>query len=78
MNERDVIDLILVAIVAVVLYIDTFGITGPLNALRRMISLLSRIDVRVYLVVFGLFGVLFLVYLTIYLPKQDANRPIQR
>jgi hypothetical protein len=78
MNERDVLDLILVAIVAVVTYIETFGLTGPLSALQQIIAVLASLDIKVYLVLGGLFGVFFLAYLTIYLPKQEAKRSMQR
>lgn len=77
MQERDVLDLLLVAVLSVVTYVETFGIADPVATLDEIVGVLASIDVTVYVVLGGLLGIFFLAYLTIYLPKQNAARSIR-
>lgn len=74
MRERDVVDLILVAVLAAVTYVEAFGLADPLAVARTVAEILRSLDVRVYLVLGGIFGIAFVGYLTVYLPRKDAAR----
>lgn len=74
MQERDVLDLLLVVVLAVAAYVESFGLASPIATLGEMVDILTSFGVGVYLVFAGIFGIIFLGYLTVYLPKKDAAR----
>lgn len=74
MEERDVLDALLVLLVAILTYFETFGFVDPRAIAEELIAIATSIDVRVYLVIAGIFGTAFVGYLTIYAPKKDASR----
>jgi len=74
MQERDVLDLLFVAVLAVLAYVESFGLADPIATVDELVAVLATIDVKVYLVIGGFMGILFLGYLTIYLPKKNAAR----
>ena len=78
MQERDVLDLVLVAVLAVLVYVETYGLADPIATGDEILATATGLDVRVYLVLAGLLGMLFVGYLTFYLPKKDANRSVRR
>jgi hypothetical protein len=77
MQERDVLDLLLVAVLAVVTYAQAFGFGEPIAGLRELAAMLAGVDTGVYLVLGGVFGLVFLGYLAIYLPRRDAGRSVR-
>lgn len=77
MQERDVLDLLLVAVLAIVTYVEWFGLTEPMATADDIIATLAAIDITVYLVFAGVFGILFVGYITVYLPRKDAERSIR-
>ena len=77
MQERDVLDLLLVAIVGALAYVETFGLADPAATVDEIVAVLLTIDVRVYLVVGGVFGIAFVGYITVYLPRKDAARSVR-
>lgn len=78
MQERDVIDLLLVVVLAVLTYVESFGLADPVATLDEILAIFATVDIGVYLVVGGVFGIAFLGYLTVYLPKKDASRSVRR
>lgn len=77
MRKRDVLDLLLVAILAILAYVESFGLSDPIATIDDIIALFIAVDVEIYLVLGGVFGIVFLGYLTVYLPKKEANRSIR-
>lgn len=73
MRERTLVDLLLVVVVAVLAYVETFGWSDPAAGLAAILGLFSELDLGVYLVVAGVIGILFVGYVAIYLPKQLAS-----
>ena len=78
MQERDVIDLFLVGLLAILTYVESFGLADPVATVDEILALLAAVDVQVYLVLGGVFGVAFVGYLTVYLPKKETSRSIRR
>lgn len=77
MQERDVLDLILIGLLAVASYVETFGLADPVATFDEILAVLATLDIRIYLVLGGICGIMFVGYLTIYLPKKDAGRSIR-
>lgn len=78
MDTRDLFDLVLVGLAGLLAYTETFGFADPRATLAELVAILAGLDVRVYLVLGGLFGIVFVVYLAVYLPRREArtvNRP---
>ena len=44
-----------------------------MSRIRVILSVLRTLDIRVYLVLSGLFGIIFVGYLVVYLPRRDAR-----
>jgi len=53
MQERDVLDLFLVAVLAVLTYVEAFGLADPIATVDEVLAILTVIDVEVYLVLGG-------------------------
>ena len=77
MRERTLFDLILILVAAILAYTETFGWADPLANLSKILGLFAAIDVRAYLVLGGLLGIVFVGYLVAYLPKKEAQRSIR-
>jgi hypothetical protein len=73
MDSRELFDALLVVIAGLLAYTETFGFADPRATLREILSILATLDVRVYLVLSGLFGIVFVGYLVVYLPQKDAR-----
>lgn len=73
MDSRELFDLLLVAVAGVVAYTERYGFTDPRATIRDIVGTLANLDIRVYLVLGGLFGIAFIGYLAIYLPRRDAQ-----
>ncbi|WP_276273123.1 hypothetical protein [Haloarcula litorea] len=73
MDRRGWFDLALVVVAAVLAYTETFGFADPRATIEELVAILLGLDVRVYLVLGGIFGVAFVTYLVVYLPKRDAR-----
>lgn len=74
MQPRDIFDVVLVVMVVVALYAQFYGLTNA-RGLTELIEVFQVIDPVYYLVVGGIFGVLFVSYITIYLPKKHSENP---
>ncbi|MHB9286983.1 hypothetical protein ACKVMT_08060 [Halobacteriales archaeon Cl-PHB] len=73
MQPRDVFDGIVVALVAVVVYLEVFGFGLSSEKVDRMVAALEGLGVEVYLVVAGIFGIFFLGYIVLYLPQKYST-----
>ncbi|GGN91363.1 MULTISPECIES: hypothetical protein [Haloarcula] len=73
MDSRELFDLALVVLAGLLAYTETFGFADPRATLEEILAVLVTLDVRVYLVLGGLFGIAFVAYLVVYLPKKDAR-----
>jgi len=73
MDSRTLFDAALVAIAGLLAYTETFGFANPRATLADIIAIFANMDIRVYLVVSGFFGIIFVAYLVVYLPKKDAR-----
>ena len=56
-----------------VAYTETYGFTDPRATIWQIVGVLETLDVRVYLVLSGIFGIAFVGYLVVYLPQKDAR-----
>lgn len=79
MDSRALFDAALVVVAGLVAYTETFGFADPRATIREIVGVLAAMDIRVYLVVGGLFGICFVGYIAVYLPRRDARtiRPDQ-
>ena len=77
MQERDVLDLLLVVVLAVVAYVETYGLADPAATLDEIVATLAAVDVQIYLVLGGVLGIAFVGYIAIYLPKKDSGRSMR-
>ncbi|WP_424002433.1 hypothetical protein ACOZ4I_01805 [Haloarcula salina] len=77
MDSRGLFDVALVALAGLLAYTETFGFASPRATLEEILAIVAGLDVRVYLVLGGVFGICFVAYLTVYLPQKDA-RTMQR
>ena len=77
MDSRGLFDIALVAVAGLLAYTETFGFANPRTTLQEIIAAIAGLDIRVFLVLGGIFGICFVAYLTMYLPQKDA-RTIQR
>lgn len=76
MHARDIFDVVLFVAVCAALYVELYGLTLSPRGLGALIDAIASIDVIYYLVVGGILGVVFVSYITIYLPnKHSDNRP---
>jgi len=77
MDSRGLFDIALVVVAGLLAYTETFGFANPRTTLEEIIAAIAGLDVRVFLVLGGIFGICFVAYLTMYLPQKDA-RTMQR
>ncbi|MFU1782796.1 hypothetical protein ACM16X_15540 [Haloarcula japonica] len=77
MDSRGLFDIALVVVAGLLAYTETFGLANPRTTLQEIIAAIAGLDIRVFLVLGGIFGICFVAYLTMYLPQKDA-RTIQR
>ncbi|MGB9930176.1 hypothetical protein [Haloarcula amylolytica] len=77
MDSRGLFDIALVVVAGLLAYTETFGFANPRTTLEEIIAAIAGLDIRVFLVLGGIFGICFVAYLTMYLPQKDA-RTIQR
>lgn len=70
MEPRAVFDGILMFLIAVVAYLEVFGFGISRDRLEAIADALLNQDVGVYLVVAGIFGIVFLGYVVIYVPAK--------
>ncbi len=73
MDRRVLFDALLVIVGGLVAYTETFGFADPRATIREILGVLANLDIRVYLVLSGLFGIAFVGYLVVYLPQKDAR-----
>jgi hypothetical protein len=73
MDTRELFDVVLVVVGGLVAYTETYGFTDPRATISEVLAVLAGLDVRVYLVLGGLFGMMVVGYLVVYLPKKDAG-----
>jgi len=73
MDRRVLFDALLVLVGGLVAYTEMFGFADPRATIREILTVLATLDVRVYLVLSGLFGIVFVGYLVVYLPQKDAR-----
>ena len=73
MDRRVLFDVLLVLVGGLVASTETFGFTDPRATIREILAVLATLDIRVYLVLSGLFGIVFVGYLVVYLPQKDAR-----
>jgi uncharacterized membrane protein len=73
MDSRELFDAVLVVVAGLVAYTETFGFADPRATISEIFSILANLDVRVYLVLGGLFGIVFVGYIVVYLPQKDAR-----
>jgi hypothetical protein len=78
MEPRDVFDVALVVLIALVAYWEVFGFGLSRERVDAIVATVLGLDLTVYLVVAGLFGVVFVGYITIYLPQKYGRRAPDR
>ncbi|PSP82663.1 hypothetical protein BRC96_10650 [Halobacteriales archaeon QS_6_64_34] len=75
MDRRVLFDALLVVVGGLVAYTEAFGFADPRATIQQILAILATLDVRVYLVLSGLFSVVFVGYLVVYLPHARTIRP---
>ena len=70
MQPRDVFDGIVVALVAVVVYLEVFGFGLSTAKVDRVVAALQGLGLEVYLVVAGIVALCFLGYILLVLPGK--------
>lgn len=78
MEPRDVFDGALIVLTAAVAYWEVFGFGLSRDRLDAIVATVLGLDVTVYLVVAGFFGVLFVGYIALYLPRKYGKRAGER
>lgn len=78
MEPRDLFDGIMVALIAVVTYLEVFGFGISSDRLRTVVETLLNQDLAVYLVIAGMLGVAFVGYIAIYLPQKYSTSAPER
>lgn len=79
MTPRDIFDVVLVVLVSIALYVQFYGTTtGGAGTIRDAIDALVDVDPVFYLVIGGVLGVIFVSYITIYLPQKQSQNPSRR
>ncbi|WP_254272495.1 hypothetical protein [Haloarcula marina] len=73
MDRRLLFDIVLVCLAGLLAYTETFGFADPRATIEEILAILAGLDVRVYVVLAGIFGIAFVTYLVVYLPKRDAR-----
>ncbi len=73
MQPRDVFDGIVVALVAVVVYLEVFGFGLSTDKVDAVVAALQSLGLEVYLVVAGIFAIFFLGYIVIVLPQKYST-----
>lgn len=74
MNSRDVFDLVLIVLVGVVLYLDFFASSLDRGlSVGTLFEMATDTDPLYYLIFGGVLGVVFVSYLTIYLPQKQNS-----
>lgn len=74
MQPRDVFDGVLVALIAIVAYWEVFGFGLSRERLDVIVATVLGLDITVYLVVAGVFGIVFVGYIAIYLPQKYGKQ----
>lgn len=78
MQPRDVFDGVLVALIAIVAYWEVFGFGLSRDRLDAILATVLGLDITVYLVVAGVFGIVFVGYIAIYLPQKYGRKAGER
>lgn len=75
MEPRSVFDGLLVFGVALAVYLHAYA-PGVSTAPFHDLSIAMRnLDIAFYLVVAGTLGIVFIAFITLYMPKRHSNRP---
>jgi len=75
MDPRDIFDVVLFVAVSIALYVELYGLTLSPRGLTAILSALRAVDVVYWLVAGGVLGVVFVSYITIYLPQKQSQNP---
>ncbi|PSP38686.1 hypothetical protein BRC66_05365 [Halobacteriales archaeon QH_2_66_30] len=75
MDQRDIFDVLLFVAVSIALYVELYGATLSPRGLTAIVSALQAVDIVYYLVAAGVLGVVFVSYITIYLPQKYSQNP---
>jgi len=72
-EDRDAFDLVLVATALVLSTASAVGVSNPVTAVGAAVTGITSVNPIAYLVVLGVFGVLFMAYAVWYVPSQGAR-----
>lgn len=71
--NRDAFDTALVVVALVLVYSHSVSTTDPTSVVGTVVAALVSLNPLVYLVAFGVVGILFLAYGLLYLPSQASS-----
>jgi hypothetical protein len=71
--SRDAFDTALVVVALVLVYSHSVSTTNPVSVVGTAVGAVVSLNPLVYLVVFGVAGILFLAYGLLYLPGQTGS-----
>ena len=79
MDARDTFDVILLVLVTIALYVEFFGTsTAGAGTIQDVVDALVNVDPIFYLIIGGVLGVVFVSYITIYLPQKHSQNASRR
>lgn len=78
MEPRDVFDGALVFLIAVVVYVEVFGLGISRERVDALVEVLLGLDLAIYLVIAGLLGVAYVGYIAIVLPEKYGDDSVDR
>lgn len=70
MEPRDLFDVLLVVLVGLALYLQFYGLTLSTDLVWAIVEALQNVDLVYYLIVAGVLGIFFIIYMTIYAPRK--------
>ena len=74
MYPRDVFDVIVLALAAVIVFVETVGIGGIGDPVGKVLSVVVSLDPRVYIILGGVLTVALFVFMVIIVPRRQTER----
>jgi hypothetical protein len=77
MQPRSIFDGVLVAILGTIVYVQLVGPSFSMVRVTMLFDVLTNLDPAFYLVFAGIVAVVALMYMFVYLPQKQSQKPTQ-